>query len=226
MSCGFPVSAVLGRGDKIVLLEELRDELLSALPIVGALRLVHQFLHDLRKFVVTCSSFPLLQPDCGGVDELPTPRVEKVGLSRQVLPFLLTSFVAMFSVVRTFVYIIRAEGFRCGHCLSLLQRWENFPILEPHRGQNLHLALGAAIAGRRDGICTDYLLVGHDVLRCVKLFSGLPSLSVEDWDGILVQFFILTSCRLFNLLLHAINTVSDDWLSLKAHFKSIHYLNK
>ena len=50
----FPISAVLGRGDKIVLLKELRDELLRALPVVRALRLVHELLHDLREFVVAC----------------------------------------------------------------------------------------------------------------------------------------------------------------------------
>ena len=54
VSGSLAVSAVLGRGDKIVLLEELRDELLCALPVVRALRLVHQLLHDLREFVVAC----------------------------------------------------------------------------------------------------------------------------------------------------------------------------
>ena len=150
LRCGASISAILGRRDN-VLLEELLDVLIRASYVVGTLRLIHQFLHDIREFDTCRTALSVFQV---GFELF---RVEEVRFGDQmallrIYPAALRMGIVHNSVVGfsiigcPFIDIKRADCFRGGHRLEILSRWHQFPILVSQGRQDVDLALWTSVS--------------------------------------------------------------------------------
>ena len=207
LRCGVSISAILGRRDN-VLLEELLDVLIRASYVVGTLRLIHQFLHDIREFDTCRTALSVFHV---GFELFRVKEVrfgDQMALLLRIYPAALRMVIVHncvigFSIIGCpFIDIKRADCFRGGHRLEILGRWHQFPILVSQGGQDVDLALWtpgssctsfegikeqtldklrSTLTGRQSIVDRNDGVVGHcNVLRCVQLATILLIVALID----------------------------------------------